>query len=135
MQVEIKVPPLGESITEATIGNWLKKAGETVAEGDVLVELETDKVMVEVPAPQGGMLSEVSVKTGDVVTVGQLLGKLDSDAKGAKPAAAVPVAAPKAAAAPASSPAAPAATGKAAPAPAAGPRNEAVGPAVRRIAE
>lgn len=124
MQVEIKVPPLGESIAEATIGNWLKQRGQAVEEGDVLVELETEKVMVEVPAPQAGVLAEVAVKTGDVVTVGQLLGKIDTDGK----AVAAPAAAKPAVPAPRTAPAS-------APAPAASPRLEAVGPAVRRIAE
>ena len=123
MQLEIRVPPLGESITEATIGNWLKQAGQAVNEGDVLVELETDKVMVEVPAPKAGVLAEVLSKQGDTVKVGQVLGKLDTDRKGgvapaagAKPAAAAPAAAAQAVAVSAQ-------------------RNEAVGPAVRRMAE
>ncbi|HEX7926842.1 MAG TPA: 2-oxo acid dehydrogenase subunit E2, partial [bacterium] len=126
MQVEIRVPPMGESITEATVANWLKKPGEAVAEGDVLVELETDKVMVEVPASQAGVLAEVLKNSGDVVKLGDLLGKIDTDGKGAaKPAAAAP--APAAAAPalkPAPAPAAPAAA-----------RNEALGPAARRMVD
>ena len=67
---EIRVPTLGESVTEATIGRWFKKAGEAVAVDEPLVELETDKVTVEVPAPVGGVLSEIKAKDGDTVAVG-----------------------------------------------------------------
>ena len=69
---EIRVPTLGESVTEATIGRWFKKAGDAVAVDEPLVELETDKVTVEVPAPASGVLSEIRVKTGDTVEVGAL---------------------------------------------------------------
>jgi 2-oxoglutarate dehydrogenase E2 component (dihydrolipoamide succinyltransferase) len=81
--IPIKVPPLGESIVEATVSRWVKKKGDAVASGDTLVELETDKITVEVPAPRAGVLSSQSVAEGDVVKVDQLLGELDETAAGA----------------------------------------------------
>ncbi|HEY0243148.1 MAG TPA: 2-oxoglutarate dehydrogenase complex dihydrolipoyllysine-residue succinyltransferase [Gemmatimonadaceae bacterium] len=96
--ISIKVPPLGESIVEATVSRWLKKKGDTVASGDTIVELETDKITVEVPAPRGGVISSVAAAEGDVVKVDQVLGELDETAAGAAP--------PAPAAAPAPSPAA-----------------------------
>jgi 2-oxoglutarate dehydrogenase E2 component (dihydrolipoamide succinyltransferase) len=86
--LSIKVPPLGESIVEATVSRWLKKDGEAVASGDTLVELETDKITVEVPAPRAGVLAKRSVSEGDVVKVGDMLGELDEAAAGATAAAA-----------------------------------------------
>jgi 2-oxoglutarate dehydrogenase E2 component (dihydrolipoamide succinyltransferase) len=113
MTTEIRVPTLGESVTEATIGRWFKKAGESVAADEPLVELETDKVTVEVPAPVGGVLSEIKAKDGDTVAVGALLGSIAEGAGGAKAAAAAKVTTPAKVTAPA-----PAATpAKAAPAP------------------
>jgi pyruvate/2-oxoglutarate dehydrogenase complex dihydrolipoamide acyltransferase (E2) component len=87
---EIRVPTLGESITEATIGRWFKKAGEAVAVDEPLVELETDKVTIEVPAPAAGVLSEIAVKDGETVAVGALLGQIKegAGAPSAKPPAA-----------------------------------------------
>lgn len=76
MSAEIRVPTLGESVTEATIGRWLKKAGDTVKADEPLVELETDKVSVEVPAPSAGVLSEITVKEGETIEVGGLLGMI-----------------------------------------------------------
>ncbi|MFT9332557.1 MAG: biotin/lipoyl-containing protein, partial [Acetobacter persici] len=73
MSVEIKVPTLGESVTTATVAKWLKKAGDTVAADEPIVELETDKVSVEVPAPQAGVLGAEVAKVGDEVEVGALL--------------------------------------------------------------
>jgi 2-oxoglutarate dehydrogenase E2 component (dihydrolipoamide succinyltransferase) len=73
---EIRVPTLGESVTEATIGKWFKKAGDVVAVDEPLVELETDKVTIEVPAPAAGVLTDVAVKDGDTVAVGALLGAI-----------------------------------------------------------
>jgi 2-oxoglutarate dehydrogenase E2 component (dihydrolipoamide succinyltransferase) len=73
---EIRVPTLGESVTEATIGKWFKKAGDAVAVDEPLVELETDKVTIEVPAPAAGVLTDVAVKDGDTVAVGALLGAI-----------------------------------------------------------
>src|SRR3954454_2529095 len=85
---EIRVPTLGESVTEATIGRWFKKAGEAVAVDEPLVELETDKVTIEVPAPSAGTLGEITAKDGETVAVGALLGQINDGAAGAKPAAA-----------------------------------------------
>jgi len=76
MSLEIKVPTLGESVTEATVGQWLKKQGDAVARDEPLVELETDKVTIEVPAPAAGRLESIAVKDGETVAVGTLLGTL-----------------------------------------------------------
>src|ERR1700738_1166223 len=73
---EIPVPTLGKSVTEAPIGRWFKKAGDAVAVDEPLVELETDKVTIEVPAPAAGVLTDVAVKDGDTVAVGALLGAI-----------------------------------------------------------
>src|SRR6187397_3024576 len=77
---EIRVPTLGESVTEATIGRWFKKPGDAVAVDEPLVELETDKVTIEVPAPSAGTLGEISAKDGETVTVGALLGQINDGA-------------------------------------------------------
>src|ERR1700752_490509 len=107
---EIRVPTLGESVTEATIGRWFKKAGEAVAVDEPLVELETDKVTIGVPAPSAGVLGEIIAKDGGTVAVGARLGQITDGAGAAKaaaaPAAAKPAAAPPPAAAPAPAPAA-----------------------------
>ena len=99
MATEIRVPTLGESVTEATIGQWFKKPGDAIAVDEPLVELETDKVTVEVPASVAGTLSEIAVKEGETVAVGALLGMI---AEGAGAAAAAPAKAepPRKAAAP-----------------------------------
>src|SRR4051794_12568147 len=96
---EIRVPTLGESVTEATIGRWFKKAGDAVAVDEPLVELETDKVTIEVPAPSAGVLGEIAAKDGETVAVGALLGQINEGgaASAAKPAAAPAKAAPAAA--------------------------------------
>src|SRR5436190_4163406 len=73
---EIRVPTLGESVTEATIGKWFKQAGEPVAADEPLVELETDKVTIEVPAPAAGVLSDIAAKDGETVAVGARLGEI-----------------------------------------------------------
>src|SRR3954449_499919 len=73
---EIRVPTLGESVTEATIGKWFKRAGDAVAADEPVVELETDKVTIEVPAPAAGVLSEIAAKDGETVAVGALLGQI-----------------------------------------------------------
>src|SRR6478736_2363133 len=112
---EIRVPTLGESVTEATIGRWFKKAGDAVAVDEPLVELETDKVTIEVPAPSAGVLGEIAAKDGETVAVGALLGQITEGAAGAKPAAA-PAAKPAAAPAPAAAAPAPAPAAKAPPA-------------------
>jgi len=90
MATEIRVPTLGESVSEATVGTWFKKAGEAVKADEILLELETDKVTVEVPAPASGVLSEITVKQGDTVEPGGLLGQISEGA--AQPAAAAPAA-------------------------------------------
>src|ERR1700755_2048435 len=108
---EIRVPTLGESVTEATIGRWFKKAGDAVAVDEPLVELETDKVTIEVPAPSAGTLGEITAKDGETVAVGALLGQITEGGAAAKPPAAPAKATaappPPAAAAPAPAPAAP----------------------------
>src|SRR3974390_2753285 len=73
---EIRVPALGESVTEATIGKWFKKPGEAVAVAEPLVELETDKVTIEVPAPAAGVLAGIAAQDGETVAVGALLGEI-----------------------------------------------------------
>ncbi len=105
---EIRVPTLGESVTEATIGKWFKQRGDVVAADEPLVELETEKVTVEVPAPAAGILSEIVAKDGETVSVGALLGQISQGEGGkvapAKPAEIAKAAPPpKAAAAPAPS--------------------------------
>src|ERR1700733_13248408 len=129
---EIRVPTLGESVTEATIGKWFKKPGDAVAVDEPLVELETDKVTIEVPAPAAGVLSDIAAKDGETVAVGAVLGQIKEGAAGAaaaKPAAPNPAAPKPADAAP-----------KAAPAPAAPPplkpaaADAPLAPSVRRIA-
>ena len=84
MATEIRVPTLGESVTEATVGQWFKKAGDAVNADEPVVELETDKVTIEVPAPASGVLSDVSAGEGDTVEVGALLGNI-SEGEGAAP--------------------------------------------------
>ena len=109
MAVEIKVPTLGESVTEATVAKWFKQAGEAVAADEPLVELETDKVTVEVPAPSAGTNAEIKAPAGTTVNVGALLGTIAPGAApakaAAKPAAAVAAAKPAPAPAPAAAPA------------------------------
>jgi 2-oxoglutarate dehydrogenase E2 component (dihydrolipoamide succinyltransferase) len=83
MATEIRVPTLGESVTEATVGKWLKKAGDTVKVDEPLVELETDKVTVEVPAPAAGQLAEIKAAEGTTVAIGALLGAINESAVGA----------------------------------------------------
>ena len=112
MSVEIKVPVLGESVTEATIGQWFKKVGDTIAADEPVVELETDKVTIEIPAPSAGILETITANPGDTVNVGALIGAIAEAgaAKGVKKAAAkaepapAKAEAPKTAAAPAAGP-------------------------------
>src|SRR6202049_890238 len=120
---EIRVPTLGESVTEATIGKWFKKPGDAVAVDEPLVELETDKVTIEVPAPAAGVLSDIAAKDGDTVAVGAVLGQIKEGA-GAAPAKA----APQAAAQPAPPPRAPP------PPPAPPAADKPLAPSVRKIA-
>jgi 2-oxoglutarate dehydrogenase E2 component (dihydrolipoamide succinyltransferase) len=127
MTIEIRVPTLGESVSEATIGRWFKKAGDAVKADEPLVELETDKVTLEVNAPSSGVLAEIAAKDGETVGVGALLGQISDS--GAAPAKDV-----KAATAPSPAPApAPPAAPKAA-APAAGQPAMAPSPAAAKIA-
>ena len=90
MSTEIRVPTLGESVTEATIGQWFKKVGDAVAADEPIVELETDKVTIEVPAPAAGVLEAIAAQPGETVDVGALLGAIGGAGAGA---AAAPVAA------------------------------------------
>ncbi len=130
----IKVPPLGESIVEATISRWLKKEGDAVAAGDTLVELETDKITVEVPAVAAGTLVSRAKREGDVVAVGEVLGELG----GAGASAATPVAASSAASAPvaASATNVPASTpaGPSGPSGTSGASSAPIAPAARKLA-
>jgi 2-oxoglutarate dehydrogenase E2 component (dihydrolipoamide succinyltransferase) len=84
MATEIRVPTLGESVTEATVGKWFKKAGDAISADEPIVELETDKVTVEVPAPAAGTLAEISVQEGETVEVGALLGSISAGGAPAK---------------------------------------------------
>ncbi len=123
---EIRVPTLGESVTEATIGKWFKKPGDPVAVDEPLVELETDKVTIEVPAPAAGTLGDIAAKDGDTVEVGALLGSIKEGAGApAKAAAAKPAAEAKPDAKPAPAPAAP---------PKVAAADAALAPSVRKIA-
>jgi 2-oxoglutarate dehydrogenase E2 component (dihydrolipoamide succinyltransferase) len=98
MSIQIKVPAMGESVTEATVSKWFKKQGDAVKRDEPLLELETDKVTVEVPAPADGSIESISVEEGATVQVGAVLGAIAEGAKGASPApaAAKPAAAAKA---------------------------------------
>ena len=113
MTTEVKVPVLGESITEATLGQWLKKPGDAVAADEPIASLETDKVAVEVPSPVAGVIGALVVKEGDTVEVGALIATIEEGAAAAAPAAAAP-------------------TPAAAPAPAAAAEAQALSPSARR---
>ena len=86
MSIEIHVPTLGESVSDATIARWIKKAGDAVAADEPIVELETDKVTLEVPSPVAGKLGEIIAAEGETVEVGALLARVEEGAAGAKPA-------------------------------------------------
>ena len=90
MSIEIKVPALPESVTDATLVAWHKKAGERVSRDENLVDLETDKVVLEVPAPAAGVLKEIKIDSGATVKSGELLATLEPAAEGAAAAAAAP---------------------------------------------
>jgi 2-oxoglutarate dehydrogenase E2 component (dihydrolipoamide succinyltransferase) len=136
---EIRVPTLGESVTEATIGRWFKKPGDSVAVDEPLVELETDKVTIEVPAPSAGTLGEIVAKDGETVAVGALLGQISEGGGGAKPAAKDAPVKPTAATAAAATAAATAPAKADAPAPKSPPAEKAtpsdapLAPSVRKI--
>jgi len=138
MSIEIKVPAMGESVTEATVARWFKKEGDAVARDEPLLELETDKVTVEVPAPADGAIESISVKAGDTVQVGAVLGAI---AEGKAGAPSVVTARNPQAAAPATpqTPPAPKPAAAPAPRPVEAPRpatdSAAVMPSARRIAE
>ena len=123
MTVEVKVPSLPESVSDGTLVNWKKKPGDPVKRGENLVDLETDKVVLDIPAPADGVLGPILRQEGDIVTTGEVIATLE---EGAVAQAAAPAAAP-ASAAPAPAPAAPAA-------PAAEVDLEGLSPAVRRLA-
>ena len=126
MPTEIHVPALGESVSEATVGQWFKKPGDAVAVDEPLVELETDKVTIEVPAPIAGVLSEVVVEEGGTVAVGALLGAItEGEGAPAQATEAEPAPAPQAAA-PAETPAPPASAGRA---------EDELSPAVRKLVD
>ena len=93
MSTEVKVPTLGESVAEATIGEWLKKPGEAVALDEPIASLETDKVAVEVPAPVAGVMGQYIAQVGDNVAVGAVIATIE-EGTGAAAAPAAPAAAP-----------------------------------------
>ncbi|WP_306715342.1 2-oxoglutarate dehydrogenase complex dihydrolipoyllysine-residue succinyltransferase [Burkholderia dolosa] len=116
--VEVKVPQLSESVSEATMLQWKKKPGEAVAQDEILIELETDKVVLEVPAPAAGVLAQVLQNDGDTVVADQVIATIDTEAK-AGAAEVKPAVAPAAAPAPAAQPAAAASASSTAASPAA----------------
>ncbi len=141
MAIEIRVPALGESVTEAAIGQWFKKPGEAVSADEPLVELETDKVTIEVPAPASGKLTEIAAKSGETVEVGALLGRMEEGPasapgtqEGKAEREAVTAQETEPAAEPSQAKAAPAAAPPVAEQPApAGKTHPALSPAVRRL--
>jgi len=125
---EIRVPTLGESVTEATIGKWFKKPGDAVAVDEPLVELETDKVTIEVPAPAAGVLGAIAAKDGDTVAVGAVLGRIEEGAVAGPARAALAKTAPTASVPPAPPPQ------TTSPSPAAArPSDAPLAPSVRRL--
>jgi len=111
MPIELKVPPVGESITEVQIGDWLKAEGESVSRDEILVKIETDKVTVDLPAPTSGTITQIKAKKGTVCQVGEVIGYMEEGAAAAAkpktPSAPPPAAPPPAAAAPAAAAPAP----------------------------
>ncbi|HPV60939.1 2-oxoglutarate dehydrogenase complex dihydrolipoyllysine-residue succinyltransferase [Thauera sp.] len=116
MLIEVKVPQLSESVSEATLVTWHKKEGDAVARDENLIDIETDKVVLETPAPADGVLVKIIKQGGDTVTSGELIAQIDTEAKAAAGAAAAAPAAAPAAAAPAAAAAASGAAGAASPA-------------------
>src|SRR5829696_1970240 len=88
--VEITMPAMGESVSEGVILEWAKQPGDAVEEDETIVEISTDKVDAEVPAPASGVMEEILANPGDTVTVGQVIGRMTSGGNGAEPAAATP---------------------------------------------
>ena len=122
MAIEIRVPQLGESVSEATVARWMKRAGDTVELDEPLVELETDKVTVEVPAPEAGVIEEIVAEAGAEVEVGAVLGRIGAgNGVAAVPARRVPAGGADAASAAPS------------PAPEAAPPEPPLSPAVRKL--
>ena len=109
--VEVKVPQLSESVAEATMLQWKKKVGDSIANDEILIEIETDKVVLEVPAPAAGVLTEILVADGGTVIAEQLIAKIDTEGKATAAAPAPAPAAAVAVAVAAAPVAAPAATG------------------------
>jgi 2-oxoglutarate dehydrogenase E2 component (dihydrolipoamide succinyltransferase) len=130
--IALKVPPLGESIVEATVSRWVKQQGDSVNTGDTVLELDTDKITVEVPALRAGVLTKQAVKEGDVVHVDDVLGEID-EAATASAQSAASAAAPKAAVAAQAATPTPAAPGGTSGATSGAPQKSA--PAARRAAE
>ncbi|MBE7368427.1 2-oxoglutarate dehydrogenase complex dihydrolipoyllysine-residue succinyltransferase [Ramlibacter pallidus] len=122
--VDVKVPQLSESVAEATLLQWKKKAGEAVAQDEILIEIETDKVVLEVPAPSAGVLAEIVIADGGTVTSDQVIAKIDSEGKAG---AAAPAAAKPAQATPSAVASAPAA------APAGGSKSDVAMPAAQKM--
>ncbi len=122
--MDIKVPAMGESVTEGTLANWLVKPGQTVKQDDPIAEIETDKVAIEVPAPAAGVISEQLIKEGETVQIGTIIARLNEGATGSA-APAAPAAKPAASAKPAAA---------AAPAPTTSRATDKVAPSVGRIA-
>jgi 2-oxoglutarate dehydrogenase E2 component (dihydrolipoamide succinyltransferase) len=111
--VEVKVPQLSESVAEATMLQWKKKVGDSVAADEILIEIETDKVVLEVPAPSAGVLSEILVADGGTVNAEQLIARIDTDGKVAAATASAPAKAAASAAAPVAQASSPASNSKA----------------------
>src|SRR6188472_1962316 len=98
MPIELKVPPVGESITEVQIGDWLKAEGDSVSRDEIIVKIETDKVTVDLPAPTSGTITQIKLKKGAVAQVGEIIGFMEEGA------AAAAAAKPKTASTPPSAP-------------------------------
>ncbi|MGB8882387.1 MAG: biotin/lipoyl-containing protein, partial [Azonexus sp.] len=113
MIIEVQVPQLSESVAEGTLASWKKKIGEAVGRDEILIDIETDKVVLEVPSPGAGVLVEIVKGDGETVVSGELIARIDTEAKAG--AAAPAAEAPKAAAAPAAAPAAAVPAGTASP--------------------
>jgi 2-oxoglutarate dehydrogenase E2 component (dihydrolipoamide succinyltransferase) len=128
MSIEVKVPVLPESVADATVASWHKQPGDRVSRDENLVDLETDKVVLEVPAPADGILKEITQEAGATVTSGQVMAILEEGAAEEAPAAAAPAEAPAAAPAAAPAPAAPAAPA------ASGDEPKGIAPAARKLA-
>src|SRR3954471_19052268 len=124
--VEVKVPQLSESVSEATLLQWKKKAGDAVAVDEILIEVETDKVVLEVPAPSAGVLVEIVQADGATVAAEQLIARIDT-------AATAGAAAPAPAPAPAAAAPAPAAAQAAAPAATGGAKGDVAMPAAAKL--